>query len=129
MQLWAGVVVTSLVHVAYTVGIVTLVYVGVEGLAQMLRRLRSRRSATQAPDWGFRMQEAAERHLAAVSEAFCREEEGEAEVDNPAVGPYDGCETCVVREVLAGAWPVMSQMLEYHRRNNLTLHLAGGHGE
>lgn len=27
----------------------------------------------------------------------------------PAIAPYCGCQTCVVREVLAAAWPIMRQ--------------------
>lgn len=62
-------------------------------------------------DFGPDMQTAAERHLAACWEAFYAEEEAEddQEVPSPAIGPFCGCETCVVREVIAGAWPVIEK--------------------
>lgn len=34
---------------------------------------------------------------------------GDFEVNTPAVGPYCGCDTRTIREVLAGAWPVIEQ--------------------
>jgi hypothetical protein len=61
-------------------------------------------------DPGFAMQTAAERHLNAVWEAHYAQEEAEdeqEEIPSPAVGPFCGCETCIVREVIAGAWPVI----------------------
>jgi hypothetical protein len=63
-------------------------------------------------DPGPAMQAAAERHLELVWAAFYRDEEDEEqvegeEIESPAVGPFCGCETCTVREVLAGAWPLI----------------------
>lgn len=84
----------------------------------------NRRALREAIDWGMRMQDAAERHLAAVNDAYWREEEGE-DVASPAFAPYDGCDTCVVREVLAGAWPVMVEMVDHKRRHGGELHLKG----
>jgi hypothetical protein len=57
------------------------------------------------------MQQAAERHLLLCWEASYEEENAEVgtEVPSPAVGPFCGCETCVVREVLAGAWPKIEE--------------------
>jgi hypothetical protein len=56
-------------------------------------------------DWGRLAHEAAEAHLEAIFQA---EEDGD---DSPSVAPYDGCQTCDIREILAGAWPVIEQML------------------
>lgn len=72
-------------------------------------------------DWGHAMQVAAEKHLDAVNEAFSAYEEGRTpEVEDPSWGPYCGCETCVVREVLAGAWPVIEAMIEHEVKAALT---------
>lgn len=47
-----------------------------------------------------RLQRLAEDHLLACEEAIDSDE-------TPAVGPYCGCHTCVVREVLAVTWEEM----------------------
>jgi hypothetical protein len=49
------------------------------------------------------MQRAAERHLAAC-EAALWDENG---VESPAIGPYCGCDTCTVREVLHAGWEAL----------------------
>ena len=54
-------------------------------------------------DYGLEAQRAAEAHLEAIYEAEF-ENEGE---DSPSIGPWDGCTTCVVREVLMVAWPFL----------------------
>jgi hypothetical protein len=54
-----------------------------------------------------RAQQAAEDHLAACEAALWREEEGEDGPESPAHAPYDGCDTCMVREVLAAVWPIL----------------------
>ena len=61
-------------------------------------------------DWGVRAQRAAEAHLEACEEALyaAEGEEGEDQ-DEPGLGPYCGCTTCVVREVLYAAWPILRQ--------------------
>jgi hypothetical protein len=67
-------------------------------------------------DPGWAAHQAAEKHLTAVWEAFYAEEDAEdgAEpIESPAFGPFCGCETCTIREVLAAAWPVIE---EYYRR-------------
>lgn len=56
-------------------------------------------------DYGLAAQRAAESHLETIYAYDCAEEDGCAEGDHPAVGPWCGCETCVVREVLHAAWP------------------------
>jgi hypothetical protein len=71
-------------------------------------------------DFGIEMQAAAEAHLAACWEAFYVETENDDEYDgealpSPAIGPFCGCETCVVREVLAGAWPVIESLINEGR--------------
>lgn len=53
-------------------------------------------------DWAAEAQKAAEEHLAACYEAMWDEhDEG---LDSPAIAPFCGCDTCVVREVLWAAW-------------------------
>jgi hypothetical protein len=67
-------------------------------------------------DPGFVAHQAAERHMAKVWAAFYAEEdgeEGEELLESPAFGPFDGCDTCIIREILAAVWPVIE---EYHRR-------------
>ena len=51
-------------------------------------------------DFEQRVQRKAEAHLTACEEAFYDEESDE----HPWYGPYDGCQTCVVREVLMSVW-------------------------
>lgn len=62
-------------------------------------------------DPGYRAQRAAEAHLAACNEAFWAAEEmagpGWEDIQSPASAPYDACDTCVVREVLHAAWPII----------------------
>lgn len=62
---------------------------------------------TENVDYGNLMQAAADAHMEKVWNAFYAEEETGEEVESPAVGPFCGCETCVTREILAGAWPVI----------------------
>lgn len=75
-----------------------------------------------ATDWGYEAQRAAEKHLAACQEAEWGAEEllgagGELAdtPESPACGPFCGCETCVVREVLHAAWPVFEQSQQEFR--------------
>ena len=65
-------------------------------------------------DWGPELHDAAIAHLEAVIEAeWLQEEAGEDfDIDSPACGPYDGCTTCTVREVLFGAYPVIRRMVQ-----------------
>lgn len=37
---------------------------------------------------------------------------------DPSCGPYDGCQTCVVREVLDAAWPIIEEavLARLHQR-------------
>lgn len=59
-------------------------------------------------DPGPAIQDAAQQHLDRVWAAFfALEEDPQAVVDNPAVEPFCGCDTCCVRETIAGAWPVI----------------------
>jgi hypothetical protein len=62
-------------------------------------------------------QRAAEFRLAAANEFLWLEEEGEfagihdeARVAPDLAGPYCGCDTCLVREVLDAAWPVLYRL-------------------
>lgn len=73
--------------------------------------LASRRQQDET-DFGVLAQKAAEAHLSACWEAYYAEEEGENLEDlpeSPACAPFCGCETCVVREVLFAAWPIIEQ--------------------
>lgn len=58
-------------------------------------------------DVGRLAQEAAEARLAAIGDAEALLDDGVEVEDYPACGPWCGCETCVVREVLDAAWPVI----------------------
>lgn len=63
-------------------------------------------------DYGYEAQQAAEDHLNLCEEWQQwedGEEEGEAEPEkgNPAIGPYCGCTTCMIREILHVAWPII----------------------
>lgn len=58
-------------------------------------------------------QRAAEEHLAACQEALYAEEDyGDTDVaaGSPAIAPFCGCDTCVVREILHAAWPFMLEL-------------------
>jgi len=73
-------------------------------------------------DYGMEAQAAAEKHLNdCMAWLDYQESDGVAEaygvsttpgipeglVVDPASAPFDGCDTCVVREVLFAAWPIM----------------------
>jgi hypothetical protein len=64
-------------------------------------------------DWGYEAQQAAEAHLAVCAEWMDYYEEGEnaepPEGEDPSCAPYDGCDTCLVREVLHAAWPIIEK--------------------
>jgi len=72
-------------------------------------------------DFAANLQAAAESHLNACNEAEYLAEEGE--VDSPAVAPYCGCETCVVREVLTVTYGLIVdkvfETLDYIARSTL----------
>jgi hypothetical protein len=64
-------------------------------------------------DFGVEAQQAAEAHLAACDDALEAEQDPDAEFEWPMLaGPYCGCPTCVVREVLHAAWPIFEQSRE-----------------
>lgn len=66
------------------------------------------------PDAGVVAQAAAEEHLAACFEAEDAYEQAMedgtdlADLDTPACAPFDGCQTCEIREILYAAWPVFT---------------------
>ena len=63
-------------------------------------------------DVGRRAQEAAEKHLAECWEAYYASEEEPDPAkwpESPACAPFCGCETCLVREVLHAAWPILEE--------------------
>lgn len=59
-------------------------------------------------------QKAAEERLNAAYERLWSEEDGDVpHEDSPEwdeVGPFCGCETCIVREVLDAAWPYLKEL-------------------
>lgn len=71
-------------------------------------------------DYGYLAQKAAEERLA-LCEAWMDYEEGEGEPEpeepNPACAPYCGCTTCMVREVLDAAWPIIEQSVRVNGRS------------
>lgn len=64
-------------------------------------------------DWGSRMHAAAERHLDLVREAYWLAEQTGVNLGALGDAPYCGCTTCDIRETLAGAWPVIQEMIKY----------------
>jgi hypothetical protein len=65
-------------------------------------------------DYGLEAQKAAELHLAACNESLWGGEDSEALErgewpETPASAPFCGCDTCIVREVLHAAWPLLLQ--------------------
>jgi hypothetical protein len=86
------------------------------GLAKKIAVARRALEATydqQPPlpeDIGERVQHLCEQHLAACEEALA-DPDG---VDSPAYGPYDGCETCMIREILSVAWDALCAEFSAH---------------
>lgn len=60
-------------------------------------------------DYGLEAQQAAEAHLAAIWE-YELADEGHPDVPIPDfAAPFCGCDTCIVREVLHAAWPIIME--------------------
>jgi hypothetical protein len=64
---------------------------------------------TDFEEFAARLQRTAEQHLNACLEAMESWDAG-GEADSPAHAPFDGCNTCVVREVLMVA---LDEIYEY----------------
>jgi hypothetical protein len=65
-------------------------------------------------DWGYEAQQSAEAHVDACQRWCDYFEEGEPEDElpageDPSCGPYCGCTTCIIRETLHAAWPVIEE--------------------
>jgi hypothetical protein len=62
-------------------------------------------------DWGYEAQQAAEARLALCEQWRWHYDDGDPEPEepDPSIAPYCGCDTCIVREVLAAAWPIVEQ--------------------
>jgi len=62
-----------------------------------------------AEDFGAQAQRAAETHLEACWTSFRAEDYEDVETlpPSPSVGPFDGCQTCEVREMLHAALPFL----------------------
>ena len=66
-------------------------------------------------DFGLEAQRAAEAHLAACQEALWDYESGEMQGEedgSPASAPFCNCDTCIVREVLHAAWPIIVEAVK-----------------
>jgi hypothetical protein len=64
--------------------------------------------------WEKDMQDAAEAHIEQVWDYWNRTMDDavdDAEED-PAIGPFDGCTTCEVREILTVAVPILARALQ-----------------
>lgn len=68
---------------------------------------------TTPRDWGFEAHQAAEQHLDACDAWLAYyddpDEQERPAGDDPASAPYDGCQTCLIREALHAAWPVIEE--------------------
>lgn len=62
-------------------------------------------------DYGLEAHQEAEKHLSACWEAyFDEEQDGLSDVEWPeTAGPFCGCDTCIVREVLHAAYPILRE--------------------
>jgi hypothetical protein len=75
-------------------------------------------------DLDARLWEAAVAHVKACEEAAAAADEIDDPRDwprSPANAPYDGCDTCIIRETLFGAWPVIAAELRALSRRSLWL--------
>ena len=94
-----------------------------EAIEAALRVLHASSGVARAPseDPGERAHQAARAHLDACNEALYRQEvEGDDDVSSPAFGPYCGREDCMVREVLAAAWPALEADAALNARSGET---------
>lgn len=58
--------------------------------------------------WDLEAQRAAERRVDECMEAMYEfEEDGDDSTESPACAPFCGCTTCIVREALDAAYPIM----------------------
>lgn len=72
---------------------------------------------TESKDWGVEAQRVAEAHLELLDQwmdYYDNEHDPDAGVPrpdqpDPSSAPFDGCGTCVVRETLHAAWPVIEE--------------------
>lgn len=63
---------------------------------------------TKIEDLAQKAQRAAEVRLHEAMDRYWASEEGDDTAwDDWDGAPYDGCDTCLVREVLQGAWPIL----------------------
>lgn len=69
----------------------------------------------QPRDWGLEAHQAAEAHLGLLWAM----ENGEGDGPEETAGPWCGCETCVIREVLHAAWPYMIEAAKEQVRASL----------
>lgn len=58
-------------------------------------------------DFGVQAQQAAEEHIANCWSWLRADETDESEGDSPAIGPFCGCTTCEVREILYASLPFL----------------------
>lgn len=62
---------------------------------------------TNPIDWGRLAHDAAAEHL---DKCWTSYDDG---ADCPSTEPFCGCETCCIRETLAGAWPIIERMIQH----------------
>lgn len=72
-------------------------------------------------DLAQQAQRAAEARLRDVVDRFWAEEEGADDAWEGFEGsaPYCGCDTCLVREILDGAWPILLEAARIEAREEL----------
>lgn len=67
------------------------------------------RLVVSSRDYGVEAQVAAEAHIVACWAWLNQEQDeaGDPDAVDPASAPFDGCQTCEVREILYAAWPIL----------------------
>lgn len=78
----------------------------------------STHSSARGPsdDIGLIAQRAAEKHIERLDGCLYDEQDGVPDVQWPeSAGPYCGCTTCQVREILWIVWPIIEQDARRHR--------------
>jgi hypothetical protein len=72
--------------------------------------MRTDSAVFEDPEAAREIQKDAEIHLDACYEAMYDEtDHPDLQITSPSVGPFCGCNRCIVREVLAGAWPAIEK--------------------
>ena len=82
----------------------------------------------EVEDLAQKAQRAAEARLADVTDRFWADEEGAEDAWDgwDGTAPYCGCETCLVREILTGAWPMLLEAAKLEAQLELSEKSAAG---